>query len=159
MRRRPDDIIVLIGVFKLLKALVLCALGVTALVKGSSVVAGSAKHLIGWLGLFPGHRSLLALADKLWSLNSHAAARLTVMVLAYGVIFLVEGVALLSGRTWAEWLTVVVTGSFIPVELYEVFVHVGPGKVSVLIVNVVIVAYLVWRRLGGRVARRDPRWA
>ena len=45
---------------------------------------------------------------------------------------------------------VVVTGSFIPIEIYELVKDFGVGKVVALIVNVAIVIYLAWRRLEER---------
>src|SRR4051812_20091407 len=53
-------------------------------------------------------------------------------------------------RRWAEWLTVVVTSSFIPVEVYEMVEHFSAGKVVALTVNVAIVVHLVVRRLADR---------
>ena len=40
---------------------------------------------------------------------------------AYAIVFSVEGIGLLLGSRWAEWLTVVSTGLLIPFEIYEVF--------------------------------------
>jgi uncharacterized membrane protein (DUF2068 family) len=53
-------------------------------------------------------------------------------------------------RRWAEWLTVFVTASFIPLELYELSRRFGPGKLVALVLNVAIALYLVWRRLEDR---------
>jgi uncharacterized membrane protein (DUF2068 family) len=43
---------------------------------------------------------------------------------------------------WAEWLTVVAGGIYIPVELYELWKSVTGPKLGLLAVNVAIVAYL-----------------
>jgi uncharacterized membrane protein (DUF2068 family) len=37
-----------------------------------------------------------------------------------------------------------VTSSFLPLEIYEIFHHFHWGKVVLLIVNIGVVAYLVW---------------
>ena len=66
------------------------------------------------------------------------------------MLYAVEGTGLLLlKKPWAEWLTVILTGLFIPVEVYEVFRRPGPARIVVLVVNVAIVAYLVfevWKR-------------
>jgi uncharacterized membrane protein (DUF2068 family) len=155
MAKSRGDVLIVIGVFKLVKAVTLFALGITALVAGPAEVASVGKHFVGWLGLFPGHHTLLRGVNKLWSLDSHAALRLELMIIGYGGIFSVEGTGLLLRRRWAEWFTVFVTGSFIPIEIYEVIVHFGWGKVAALIVNVFIVAYLIWRRVHDRGGSRD----
>ncbi len=44
-------------------------------------------------------------------------------------------------------LTVVVTASFIPLEVYELLRRPGPGKAFAVALNVAIVAYLARRRM------------
>jgi uncharacterized membrane protein (DUF2068 family) len=57
---------------------------------------------------------------------------------------------------WAEWLTVGVTASLIPFEIYELVSHATLGKVLALIANVAIVIYLLrhrWLFVPGRIGR------
>ena len=41
------------------------------------------------------------------------------LTFAYSALFLVEGTGLFFEKRWAEYLTIVATVSFIPVEIYE----------------------------------------
>ena len=97
--------------------------------------------------------------DRLWAAQPKEAVQLGIAALAYAAVFLVEGVGLLFRKRWAEWLTVGVTASFVPVEVYEMVHRFGIGKVIALVLNIAIVAYLVWHRLGERRphAPRRPR--
>jgi len=149
MRRSRGGFIVLIGVFKLVKAVTLIAAGGVALVARPEKIGDAAAGLARSLGLVPGHHLLLQAAKELWSLDGQTARHFGVLLVGYGCVFAVEGVGLLAGKRWAEWLTVIVTGSFIPFEVYELFTHFGAGKIVALVANVVILAYLVWRRLRG----------
>ena len=54
-----------------------------------------------------------------------------------------QGIGLLRGHTWAEWLTALVTSSFIPIECYEIAKGATVWNVALLIVNSAIVVYLV----------------
>ena len=63
----------------------------------------------------------------------------------YAVLYAVEGVGLWFDRTWAEWLTVVGSSLLLPVELYEMFVHLTMLKTSVFVINAAVVWYLVVR--------------
>jgi uncharacterized membrane protein (DUF2068 family) len=63
----------------------------------------------------------------------------------YGLLFCVEGVGLLCEKRWAEYLTVIATGSFVPLEVYELIKHVTAIRVIVLVLNVAIVIYLIIR--------------
>ena len=59
-------------------------------------------------------------------------------------VFVTEGVGLCFRQRWAEYLTVIVTASFIPVELFESIKRFGPAKFILLVVNVAIVGCLLW---------------
>ena len=48
-------------------------------------------------------------------------------------------------KVWAEYLTIIITGSFIPLEIYEMVEHRSMVKGMVIVLNVAIVIYLVLR--------------
>ena len=47
-------------------------------------------------------------------------------------------------RRWAEWLAALGGGLYIPIEIYEIGQRVSWMRVGVFLVNVIIVAYMVW---------------
>jgi uncharacterized membrane protein (DUF2068 family) len=63
----------------------------------------------------------------------------------YAALFYTEGFGLFFDKRWAEYLTIVTTAGLIPFEIFELHRRVTAMKVEVLIANVAIVAYLVWR--------------
>ena len=69
-------------------------------------------------------------------------------------MFLVEGVGLLLRKRWGEYLTIVVTASFIPFEIYEMAHKPTALKAGGIALNVVIVVYLVVRRWRERRAQK-----
>lgn len=150
MTENRDRLILLIGAFKLLKAALLTATALAVLLLLPEDVAERLQHAVGFVGFAPGRKLISHLAARLWSLDQKTARFLGGLALAYAAVFVTEGVGLLLRRRWAEWLTVVVTGSFIPFEMYELVVHFGPGKVTTLVLNIAIVVYLVIRRLRNR---------
>jgi uncharacterized membrane protein (DUF2068 family) len=71
-------------------------------------------------------------------------------VLAYGALQLLEGVGLWLMRRWGEYVAVVGTSLFIPLEVYELVATVTWLKLAALVVNLAAVVYLVWtKRLFG----------
>jgi uncharacterized membrane protein (DUF2068 family) len=64
----------------------------------------------------------------------------------YGLLEAFEGFGLLMRRRWAEYLVLVATCAFLPLEIDEVLRKASVFKVAALLVNVAIVAYLVWRK-------------
>jgi uncharacterized membrane protein (DUF2068 family) len=79
------------------------------------------------------------------TLNIVAAA-----LIGYGTLQLVEGIGLWSLQRWGEYVAVVGTSVFIPLEVYELTEKVSWLKIIVLLVNVAAVLYLLWsKRLFG----------
>jgi uncharacterized membrane protein (DUF2068 family) len=66
-----------------------------------------------------------------------------IVALCYAAIFATEGTGLWLRKHWAEWFTVIATGSLIPFEVYEIFHKFNVLKVGALLANVAIVVYLV----------------
>lgn len=65
------------------------------------------------------------------------------VALAYAAIFATEGTGLWLRKHWAEWFTVIATGSLIPLEFYETLHRFTWLKLGALLANVAIVVYLV----------------
>ncbi|HET9621856.1 MAG TPA: DUF2127 domain-containing protein [Kofleriaceae bacterium] len=142
--RRSDLVIRLIAVFKLIKAGTLIALGLGAL---------SLRHGHSWVSTW-----IHALAaDARGKYISEAVAKITaanprtlvymgVGSMIYAAVFLVEGIGLMLKKSWAEWLTVIVTISFIPLEIYEMVEKASVAKAIVIMFNIAIVVYLIRRR-------------
>ena len=88
--------------------------------------------------------------DKLFTLKSTTIELVGVAVLVYAVVEGVEAIGLWYQKRWAEYLTFIVTTSFIPIEVYELIHKFTPFKVFALIVNTAIVIYLLYaKRLFG----------
>ena len=114
-----------------------------------------ADSLIGQLS-GGGHRTLSGWLSKLSSLHSSAVTVLMVMALAYAITEGIEAVGLWYERRWAEYLTVIATCGFLPLEIHELIKRVTVLRVSALIINIAIVIYLIWnKRLFGLPARSE----
>jgi len=145
-----SSVLSVIGFFKLVKAGMLVALGAWALLGRHDHHAHELARLAHWTGAFSGRELVQRALARLLSLDERVLHELGVASLAYAAIFSVEGVGLLAKRTWAEWLTVAVTASFVPLEVYELTRHATPPKLAALVLNAAIVAYLARRRLDAR---------
>jgi len=75
---------------------------------------------------------------------------LAITAAVYCVVEGVEAVGLWRERRWAEYLTAVATAGFLPFEVDEIAKRVTAFRVGALVVNVAILAWLVWsKRLFG----------
>ncbi|MFI6584285.1 DUF2127 domain-containing protein [Embleya sp. NPDC050493] len=66
-----------------------------------------------------------------------------VAMVVYAVIEIVEAVGLWLLERWAEYLTVVATAAFLPLEGYEMREHVSAFKVATLTLNILAVVYII----------------
>lgn len=150
--KRSDVVIRLIALFKLIKAAGLIAVGVGAISMRHADSDGLLRRWIDALAVDPHGKYLTEILAKLTSLHARELHEIGVACLLYAMVFIVEGIGLFGRRAWAEIMTVTVTVSFIPLELYELVYHPTFAKVAVLIINILVALYLL-RRL-----KREQHW-
>jgi uncharacterized membrane protein (DUF2068 family) len=109
--------------------------------------ASLAAKLLSWAQARPyglEHRIFTQLLEWFSGLSVTRIHAMQLVTLAYAAVFAVEGVGLWMQKRWAEWLTVIITASLIPLEAWEIFYRPTVGKVLILLANAAVVAYLVW---------------
>lgn len=106
-------------------------------------------------GLNPGHDFVDSLIEKAANLTPHKIKLLGVCSFVYAGLFLTEGTGLWIAKRWGEWVSVLITGSLVPVEIYEIHGHPTAVKISLLILNLAIVGYLIYR-IGTEPAEPTP---
>jgi uncharacterized membrane protein (DUF2068 family) len=114
--------------------------GLLAFAHGGTLLA--VRHLIEWLHLDPAQdyaRTILAAAASVTDSN---LLLLFSGGIAYAAMRFIEGYGLWFGRRWAEWFAALSGAIYIPFELYKVFEGIDWVRVTVLAVNVLIVAYM-----------------
>ncbi len=77
--------------------------------------------------------------------GSHANP-IAVGAILYGLLEVTEAVGLIRRRRWAEYLVLVATVAFLPLEIDEMLRGPSVLKGLTLLVNIAIVVYLVWRK-------------
>jgi uncharacterized membrane protein (DUF2068 family) len=134
-----------IAVLKFLKAASLIALSVGVFRTMHEDIGSRVEHWIRAMHLDPGNRHIEIFLERVSNLSPAQVKKLGLVGLLYAGLFLVEGTGLWLQRRWGEWATVVITGLLIPVEVFEIFRHPSAAKILVLIVNMAVVGYLVYR--------------
>ena len=80
---------------------------------------------------------------KLHLLDEKKIELLSGATFAYSALFLVQGTGLFFEKRWAEYLTVIATVSFVPVELYELAKGFSVPTCVILMINVAIALFLI----------------
>jgi len=145
MKPADSTVIRLIALFKLLKALTLIAIGVGALKLIHRDVFSTLEHWVVVSGLDPGNRWVERGIAKASNLSHAKVKDLGIVSFIYAGLFLTEGIGLWLMKRWAEWFTIIITSSLVPVEIYELYRHPTGAKILVLILNIAVVIYLLYR--------------
>jgi len=137
--------IILIGIFKLMKAAGLLIVGVGLLRLVHRDVAATFDHWVGMFRLDPDNRYLHTLLARVLRVTPRQLRELSAGTFIYAAIFLTEGTGLLLRKHWAEYMTIVSTALFIPLEVYELIERFTLVRLSVMAINIAIVWYLAQR--------------
>jgi uncharacterized membrane protein (DUF2068 family) len=139
-----------IAVYKLIKVLLLVALAFGEVrLRDASLT----DKLLVWVSARPHgleHDVVTHLIQWLSGLTTSRMHTLRIVTLAYAAVFATEGVGLWMQKRWAEWLTVIITASLIPLEVWELISKPSVGIGAVLVANTAIVIYLAWHVLHSR---------
>ncbi|HXI84811.1 MAG TPA: DUF2127 domain-containing protein [Verrucomicrobiae bacterium] len=148
-RRHHDVGFIVIGVFKLVKGALLLAFGLGAL----SLIHKDATEVIRhWAHVFQVDTDSKFVQYWLVEIGLVQKRDLPLVVttsLFYSALLSTEGVGLLMEKVWAEYLTSIITASFIPIEIYALVRHTTVVRICLLLANALVVTYLVLR-LGQR---------
>jgi uncharacterized membrane protein (DUF2068 family) len=136
--------LLVIGLFKLLKALFFAAVGIGALRLVHRNVGDELLKVASMLHLDPDGRFIDILQDKADLISGHKLRQLSLYTFLYAALSLVEGVGLMMEKTWAEYLTLGLTIGALPLDTYALIDHPTPIHAGVVVINLAVLAYLLW---------------
>lgn len=134
----------LIGLFKLSKAVLSVALGFGALKLLHHDVASVVLHIADTLKIDPENHLIGLLMIKANLISAAELRRFSIITFSYAVVCLVEGTGLMLEKRWAEYFTVTLTALALPLECFELYKEFTPPRLALLLVNLAVLAYLIW---------------
>jgi uncharacterized membrane protein (DUF2068 family) len=144
-RRKSDQVLWMIGAWKIFYGLLLLGVGIGAFnLIGKNLSTELWFWVERWNIDFHNHYIQL-LFRKAALMDGKKLFFLSVMTFGYAALFFVEGIGLILGKYWAKWLVIFVTSSFIPGELYHLARQFDWLDLILLVINVACVVFLVWR--------------
>jgi len=141
----PSQLLRLIAVFKFCKATLLVVVGLGAFELLRPDIAADAQHWVEALASTSDRHVLQRLVSLATGLSPWRLEVLGIGAFLYAALFTVEGVGLWRGRRWAEYLTVIASLLFVPLEVFEVAHRASSPRLVALVVNLAVVVYLVRR--------------
>lgn len=145
--------LVLIAAYKLLGALLFIAVGVGALRLLHKDIDDVVWRMIGDLKMNPESRLVNFIFEKAELLNDPILRRIGLGAFCYAAVGILEAIGLYLEKAWGEFLTLVITASFLPFEIHEIMRRLTPMRVGLLVANILVLVYLIWM-LGERAAHR-----
>jgi uncharacterized membrane protein (DUF2068 family) len=133
-----------IGLFKLMKALVFFSIGMGALHFINADLDYSVQRAVKTFKFDTEGHFVSILMDKVDMVDDSQLKKVSEGTFAYAGVAVVEGVGLLLEQTWAEYLTLILSLSFLPWELYEMIRRSSPWYLGIIGINLAIVVYLLW---------------
>jgi len=143
-RRRPRHVgLKVIGALKLIS-------GASALLFGLGLFrfldhdpGPRAERIVSHLGLDPHNHIIHEAISRITGIDRAHLRALEAGTFFYAGLHTVEGIGLILGYHWAEYLVIVATGSLIPFEIYEIARKFTFLRVALFILNMAIVIYLI----------------
>jgi uncharacterized membrane protein (DUF2068 family) len=152
--KRSNRMLLAIGIFKLVKAGLLVAIAAGTLKFLDADTAEALRHWARASQIVMSHEPLRRLLAFVSAANEATLIEISAASLVYAALFATEGVGLCLRKRWAEYFTIIMTGSLIPFEVYELVRRVTLPKLVVTAINVAVLCYLIWNV---RRASRDRR--
>ncbi|HXB61964.1 MAG TPA: DUF2127 domain-containing protein [Acidobacteriaceae bacterium] len=144
MTRTHSKGLVTIGIFKLMKALVFFSIGLGALHFINADLDDTVQRAVVTFKFDTESHFVSMVLDRVDMIDDHQLKLVSEATFAYASVAIVEGVGLLMEQTWAEYLTLILSLSFLPLELYEIVRRPSPWRFGIIAINIAIVIYLLW---------------
>jgi uncharacterized membrane protein (DUF2068 family) len=144
MKSSEGGLLRLIAIFKFTKSALLIGVGIGLFRLINQNIGDALQHWVQALHLDAGSHFVNLAMEKAAHVSPRQVRQLGLGSFLYAGLFLAEGTGLWLRKRWGEWLTVIITSSLVPVEVYEIHRHPGYAKVAVLALNVAVVVYLIW---------------
>ena len=142
-RRKHNKWIVLIASYKTLQAILFALIGLGARHLLHRDVGDELGALADHLRFNPESRLVNIILDRASLLNDPILRRIGILAFAYSALSYVEGIGLYFERVWAEYLTLIITASFLPLEIIEIYRRQTWFRFSLLAVNLLVFFYLL----------------
>jgi uncharacterized membrane protein (DUF2068 family) len=141
--QRHNRLLLLIAVYKFFHALVFIAVGIGAHRLLHKDLADQVEILARHLRFNPESRLVNFILEKATLVNGRVLDRISFVAFCYSAVTMVEGLGLYLEKAWGEFLTLAITASFLPWEIYEIVRRLTWIRVGLLTINILVFVYLV----------------
>ncbi|MGC9159221.1 MAG: DUF2127 domain-containing protein [Terracidiphilus sp.] len=142
-QRRHDTWLLLIAAYKFMQSLLFIAIGFGAVHLLHKDVGDLLAQLADRLRFNPESRFVNFVLDKASLVDDPLLRRIGVVAFSYAAVGMLEGAGLYLEKAWGEYLTLAITASFLPWEIFEVLRKTTWPRVGLLAANILVFLYLL----------------
>jgi uncharacterized membrane protein (DUF2068 family) len=140
---RRNPLLLTIAVYKFLHALFFIAIGIGAHRLLHKDIADQIDLFARHLRFNPESRLVTFVLEKASLINDPVLRRIGLFAYCYAALTMVEGIGLYLEKAWGEFLTLAITASFLPWELFEIYRHVSWLHIGLFAINILVFLYLL----------------
>lgn len=141
--RRHNQWLLLIAAFKFAQALLFIAIGVGARRLLHKDLGDELYALADHLRFNPESRFVNFILEKATLVHDAQLRRIGFVAFCYAGLGIAEGIGLYLEKMWGEFLTLVITASFLPWEIFEIYRRHTWPRISLLTINILVFVYLI----------------
>jgi uncharacterized membrane protein (DUF2068 family) len=142
-KKHHNKFLILIASYKALQALLFIALGIGALRLLHKDIGDVFDNVREALHFSPESRLVNFLLDEASLINDPMLRRIGAVAFCYAALSLLEGTGLYLEKAWGELLTLAITASFLPWEIFEIIRKLTWLRVGLLSINILVFLYLL----------------
>jgi uncharacterized membrane protein (DUF2068 family) len=135
----------LIALEKFVRGALLMIVGIKLLTLIGDDVHQRAVEFVQRHGIDMAHRWVQSSLNKLNGVGDTQLEEFGIIAFLYSLLLMTEGTGLWLGYLWAEYVTIVSTSLLMPLEIYEMVEKFTFVRLALLLINIGIVIYLIWR--------------
>ena len=135
-----------VALFEAAKGLLVVLVGCGLLALVHRDVQHVAESLVRHMHLNPARHYPRIFISAAGRMNDRRLVLVALGAFAYAAVRLTEAYGLWFVRHWAEWLAIVSTGLYIPVEIFELVRHATVTRALILVGNLAILGVVLYAR-------------
>jgi len=142
-RWRHDQWIIAIGIFKLIQAALFVLLGIGAIRLLHKDLVAETERFILAMRFNPEGRFVNLLLERVGMIDPHRLKQISAAIFGIAALDAIEGTGLVLEKAWAEFVTLILTASFLPLEVVEIIRHDTWIRIALTVINFLVVVYLL----------------
>ena len=140
---RHNRWLILIAAFKVAQAVLFIAIGVGALRLVGKDLGDLLLRLADHMRFNPESKLVNFVLERAANVDDRMLRRIGEVGFIYAALDLAEGTGLYLEKVWGEYTTLIITGSFLPLEVYELFRRITWVRSGLLVINAMVFVYLL----------------